>query len=376
MDNPLTQWISFDVETMRNVEPGINYGLQPWRAVTNEAIVRCWAISWIEDGKLCHEAHIGLNRHQMSLFLQKIAREKKTLIVWKGTFDIAFLIAYGLIAEVRACNWLDALIVWKNVDRHRRKYGLKLAVELFFPQHAGYERDIDFEGNITPLLKYNMLDTDLTLLLALKFWGMLTEREKISLLIDMCDLTAVAESNVNGIFLNVAGVKKTVVMLHKKRSDNLAKLMPYLETISQLYARGGKIPNVELKKRFPDIDLKSVNYLQEISDYPAINLDSDQQVAKLLFQDWNLPVYKLTPKGAVSVDKEVLLETAHLDERAKWLQQYRETTGLISKCVKAVVKTIQYNNEKGEAEPITRPELNKAGTVTDRCTYSSYQDSK
>lgn len=375
--NAIEKWVAFDVETKKSVEDGLNYGLQPWRAKYNQAEISTWAISWIKDGKLKNKAYEGLDRYEMSQFLTLMAQQKKTLITWKGTFDIAWLIAYGLLAEVRACTWLDAMILWKNLERNRNSYSLKAAVPLYFPALAGYEKDVDFEGDTAPLMEYNKIDTDVTLLLALKFWNLLTERECNALLIDMCDMVEIAKRNVEGIYINQDGLTKSAKMLFEKRILNLKKLVPHLETVEAYYARGNKLSNTELKKLFLKYDPKNPQSFEDIKHRPVINLDSNQQVAQLIFGDWQLPVYKTTPTGNISADKESLIETSHLDERALWVQQYRETTGLISKCIKAVIKSLAYNNPYYGSihEPIVRPELNKSGTVTDRCTYSSFQKS-
>lgn len=374
--NPITDWVSLDVETEGD---GDNYALQPWRAKFDQARIRTYALSWVSEGKMCNTVTADIDRYKMSKMLTTLAEGGKTIITWKGTFDIAWFVAYGLIAECRACKWLDAMVLWKNYDRTRNMYSLKEAVRIFIPAKAGYEEGVDFDTiSDEDLMLYNVDDTDLTLMLAFQFWGQLTERERTALLIDFCDMVAIAERNVEGLLINIEGVQKTASKLTKQRTENLEKLRPHLETIGQLMARGGKILPAELRKRFGAWDNKDPERFNKVAPEPAINLDSDKQVQILLFEEWGLPVYKLTKGGANSVDKESLIELSHDDERALWVQKYRETTGLLSKCVKAVVAAIKYNNPYPgySHEPIVRPELNKAGTSTDRCTYSSYQNTK
>jgi len=192
-------------------------------------------------------------------------------------------------------------------------------------------------------------------------------------------MSTIAERNVLGLPINIDGLRRTAQKLTKQRTENYAKLKPHLETIGAFMARGGKMPPpADLRKRFKCWDHKDPERYNNVAGEPIINLDSDKQIQVLLFEGWELPVYKLTDGGAKSVDKESLIELSHLDERAAWIQKYRETTGLISKCVKAVVASITYNNPYPgySCEPTVRPELNKSGTNTDRCTYSSYQLTK
>ena len=381
--NPLTDWISFDVETVGEED---GYALQPWRAKYSQAKIRTYAYSWIEDGKIRHASDAAeINsffRAHLSRRLQQWASEGKYLITWKGTFDIAWLIAYGLIEEVYACKWIDGMVMWKNLDRNRKAYGLKSAVREFLPSMANYEQDVDFEGDLATLLEYNEKDTDATLLIALKLWSQLTVKERTALLIDFCDMPDIANRNVEGIHINIDGVKKTAVKLNKQRSESYQKLLPHVQTMAEFFIEGGKRTPAQLRKRFPSFDKLDPDRFKKIADESAVNFDSDAEVRQLLFEDWGLTPLKMTKGGTdgmnkkTSTDKESLIEISHDDERAKWVQQYRETTGLISKCVKSVVEALKYNNPSPGCiyPPIVRPEMNKSGTVTDRCTYSSYID--
>jgi len=126
--SPITDWISLDVET-GGLEQ--NYALQPWRAMFHQAWIRTYALSWVEDGKMKHSATADIDRYKMSQMLTNIAESGKTIITWKGTFDIAWFVAYGLVAEVHSCKWACAMVMWKNYDRNRKMYGLKEAVKLF-----------------------------------------------------------------------------------------------------------------------------------------------------------------------------------------------------------------------------------------------------
>ena len=380
--NPLNDWIAFDVETIGDED---GYALLPWRATYHQAGIRTYALSWIKDGKLKNRAVAAERdpqfRYNLSEMLKAQAASGKYLVTWKGTFDIAWLISLGLREEAYACKWIDALVLWKQLDRTRMSYSMDNAIAEFLPGKVSHKGTVDFEGDLDELLKYNADDTNDTLVIALKIWSQLTERERNAVMIDFCDMPAIAERNVEGIFIDIDGVKETAAFLYKQRSENYEKLQQHLENIGNFRARGGKLKPADMKKRFTGWDKLDPERFNKIADKIAINLDSDDDVRNLLFEQWGLPIQKMTKGGKsglnkkAACDKEALMELSHLDERASWIQKYRETTGLISKCVKAVVTSIKYN-DVGEGTCIVRPEMNKAGTVTDRCTYSSYMDVK
>jgi len=335
---------TFDVETAGS-QP--NFALQPWRMKYWEAWIRTYAIAFYKDKKIVTRGW-EYDRAKLADTLTRIADQKKIVVGWNVPYDVACLQGEGLIEETRRIKWFDAMILWKNLDRSRKTYGLKEAVAKFLPQFAGYEDNVDFEGDIQKLLEYNQLDARFTFWLTAFLWKQLTPREQNALMIDMEDIAEVAYANLRGVQISIQAVKDAAAFATKQREENYAKILPHLPK--------------ELDKQG---NLK-------------FNLDSDRQIADLLFNQWGLPVFKRTPKQAPSVDKESLLELAHLDERAKWIQQYRETTGYLSKCVSAVIESLKYNKSPADCEPkpIVHPELRKAGTYTDRCTYSSSQNTE
>lgn len=335
-------WIAFDVETIGDKE---FFALQPWRADNFQANIRTWAFAYIAGGKFVSNGFRYKTREDIVEFLKYCAKNNKVLVGWNVAFDIAWLCAIGLREYVFDCQWLDGMLMWKAFDKTRKKYGLKEAVTLFIPGQAGYEEDVDFEGDIDRLIGYNQDDCKFTLYLALMFWKQLTPREQNAVLIGAEDLPVVGERNYKGLPIARQAVFQIHAYLDGRRQAAYNKILPHIP------------PGLQLDKKSP----------------VGINLDSDQQCAKLLHEYWGVPVFKQTPKGKPSVDKESLLELAHQDERARWLKEYRETTGLISKMVKAPIEAIMYNKPDTQYvyPDIIHSTQNKGGTYTGRSTYSS-----
>jgi DNA polymerase I-like protein with 3'-5' exonuclease and polymerase domains len=78
-------------------------------------------------------------------------------------------------------------------------------------------------------------------------------------------------------------------------------------------------------------------------------------MAKLLFDDGGLPVYKenvgkKTGKTSRSTDKEVLHELAFVDERCKQLRDYREALNNDTKFAQAPLISAEYNGD-GRTRP-------------------------
>jgi len=133
--------IGYDVETSGTLP---EHALQPWRA-PNDAWVTSFV--WIHNGV----THGGLNptKEQMLDMLVYAQENDCTIVGWNTTFDISWLIAYGLEDEVFKCKWLDGMLLWRHLsiepeyEGAKKSYGLKAAVAEFMPAFADYEADID-----------------------------------------------------------------------------------------------------------------------------------------------------------------------------------------------------------------------------------------
>jgi len=340
-----TKHISFDEETSSTVDP--EYSLQPFRALKGEAFVSSYAVTYFKDGKPVSEAFAMPSVDQLRAFLQHCIDNDLTIVGWNVAFDAAWPCALGLEDLVMRAKWLDGMLLWKHLTvtpeyglakGKRKSYSLKAAVPEFFPEHAGYEEDIDFH-DMSPeatakRLVYNQKDTIFTFKLTEKFYNML-EQEPARLqaaLIEAKCIPMVAASYVQGLPIDVKQAEKLYEML-----DN--------ESMMQLDA------------------------LSEFNVTPEI-LNSPKQLAKLLFEDWGLPVLKKTPKGQPSTDKEVLHELLNTvqDERADAVRRYREAVGNQSKFAEGTLDSVKYNGDG-----CVRPMASIYSTYTGRMTFTSKQ---
>ena len=128
--------------------------------------------------------------------------------------------------------------------------------------------------------------------------------------------------NYNQIINDLKNFKsdKTLIKLYEELD------FPIVSVLNSMQIKGVKVSNKKI-----DTLSKIIN--QEISDYrekiieitkQEFNLNSPKQLAKVLFEDMNLPVIKKTPKGAPSTDGSVLEELSKDYELPKYILKYRE----------------------------------------------------
>lgn len=337
---------AFDVETGGTLS---EYALQPFRALAGEGWITSYAIAKRNPNDLVVS---GGELFPATETLRKMlvrARDRGvTLVAWNAPFDAAWLIALGLEKEVFEARWLDAMLLYKHITSSPRYlppdetpapkvYGLKEAVTKFYPDKAGYEKDIDFattnDAELDDLLVYNRMDCEHTLTLAEKFWSEMSPAQRRVALIEAQCIPMVAATIVRGITTNT--VASTA--LSKKLSDDYA------------------LAFVTLKLTDPQ------NVSPEVLASPA-------QLGQLLYDKWQLPVTKLTDGGKPATDKESLGDLADIDERAKLVRDCREALGNRSKFADAVILSTDYNGDG-----CVRPSPRVFGTYTGRLTYSSKQ---
>lgn len=349
--------VAFDFETS-GVIP--EYALQPWRVAQDEAWVTSMSVIrmidthltptrstlFIRDGQRWSEANI--ESHIRGFLLEAIENDW-VVVVWNGIFDISWCIAYGCGDLVHKVRWVDAMLLWRHltiepeydVDRSKRKsYSLKAAVPEFMPvEHHNYEQDIDFHSTdpvaLMLLQRYNDRDSVYTWALAKIFWSELTEDQLKAALIESASLSLVAEANLQGMPVDKLVCKELSAKLEKDAADLLEKLAPHGVT-------------------------------EKIIRSPT-------QLAKLLFDDWGLPVLKentgkKTGKVSRATDKEVLHELAFSDPRCADLRAYRESLGNRTKFAETPLAAADYNGD-GRA----RPSAIVFGTYSGRLTYASKQ---
>lgn len=331
--------LAFDVETIGD-KP--EYALQPWRLLRGEAKVRSYAVAWREDGEIRTRAELDPTVLHLQAFLK--AHADHVFVGWYTQFDIGWLLAMGLQAEVEAIRWLDAMLLWKHLVRGPEKqkgrkvqrWGLKRAVTHYYPQYAGYEKNVNFaattQKEVAKLLQYNQDDARYTLQLTFDFLEKLTPEQKRSATIEAASIVPVAQSNINGLCIDVA---------------HLHELGKSLQTASDTLL-------IDLQEDHPDVT-------------PEL-LASPQQLATLLYEDWGLTPPKQTEKGADSTDKFALHALGLTDERAKVIRGYREAVGNKTKFVDGTLNALTYNGDMR-----VRPQAQIGSTYTGRMTFESKQ---
>lgn len=323
-------WVALDLETDGDQR---EFALQPWRVESGEARITVFGYASKTTGP---RTITTFNREYLSKWLMARAEAKDVIVTANGIFDVAWLLAEGLKTEVFACQWLDMLLLWKRVDGTRYEYNVAEAVKLFYPQFAGYEDGVVF-SNIEQAKKKNRHDTTLTLALAIKFWKMLNEQERVSARIEAAGIPSIAESWLHGIQLDQNVLHELQGSLNKQR----------LESMYQL--------NDELtKKGLPELDFEDIA--------------SPVKLGKVFFKDWGLAPVKETPTGKPSTDKEALIKLAVSNELVSKVIMVRKATNRLNKFVTSPIDCILYNPDSR-----AHPQPRICGTYTGRMTYVSKQ---
>lgn len=306
---------AFDLETE---------GLQPWKGdIISMA-------HYHDKGVTMQEPSVEALRE----WLNDCQAKGLTIVGWNVMFDIAWLIAKGLGAEVRANKWLDGMLLLKRIDGFRFSYSLKTIVKEKWPQHADYAID-DFSKPTTPegwqkMLKYNLEDVVFTLTLAREYLSQLTDSEVAIAMTEAECLPELAQAWIDGIYIDTAA-------LQKMKEENTA----------------------ELVKLRMDLGVS------------ATVISSPKQLAHVLYEQWGLPVIDRTPKGAPSTSKDTLHRLAVQfpeEDRIKKLLAMRKCKTAQGKYIEAVEKSVEYHGR-----PVTHPQPQAGGTYTSRLTYSSKQ---
>lgn len=333
--------IGFDIETT---------GLEPWRndgriitfAVATEPAEQIDQPNQITAQALVVPDDIVKARQKLTKLFTAWVESGYVIAAWNAAFEIAWLSHYLPHELLYKTRWLDGMLLWKHLENSTQdsepSFGLKAAVRKFFPEYAGYEAGISFDGStqIADLLEYNKLDAYLTVRLVRKFWNELSPFPKMKRCawIESQSLVPVGIANGQGLVVDVQALDALDVSLVRTIDDALAKLQTYGLTEQAL--------------------------------------SSPVQLRKILFDDWKLPVLKEGKTGA-STDKTVLHELSFLDERAVLIRTYREAVGNRRKFVETIRKSVAYHATYSKPQPLakTYPQANVFGTYTGRITYNS-----
>lgn len=326
-----TKWVGFDVETAGELP---EYALQPYRLTLGQASVTSFAAAWFDPDnpdRLVTKAVAEPTVEDYRQLLNMAYEQGLTLVGWNVAFDAAWLVAAGLREEVLRCDWLDGMLLWQHLEREpeyemsaaaRRPWGLKAAVEKYYPVAAGYDEGVDFQDMspeaVAKRLTYNRMDAQFALALARSFHQQLRERSTRQLrnaMIERAAIPMVADSMVQGLVVD------------RDAAEDLGQELQALtgDLLKQLEAEGAtdKV------------------------------LRSPVQLRKLLYETWGMPIEHYTNKGAPSTDKVALHYLSLDDPRPQLVKDYREALGNYKKFVENVVASADYN-EDGKTRPAMR----------------------
>jgi DNA polymerase I-like protein with 3'-5' exonuclease and polymerase domains len=331
--------IAFDVETAGTLP---EYALQPFRGAIGQGWITSYATALLSGGGTRTDGCLAPTVAQLRSVLESCARHKVRIVGWNTPFDIAWLIAAGLRTEVYACQWLDAMLLWRHLTLSPhylgvpKSYGLKSAVTEFYGElEAEYAQGIDFADESPEararLLEYNKLDSLYTLHLVVRFLAQMPAEMKRAALIEAACLPMIAETFIAGLTVDKDAARSLAGDLE----------LAHVVAFSKLAKSDGVTPEV---------------------------LASPKQLANLLYQTWGLTAPKLTETGADSTDKESLQILALQDERAGWVRDYREAFTNKRKFCESPLQSVLYNGDG-----CTRPQAKIYGTYTGRMTYYSTQ---
>ena len=337
------RFVGFDVETKSRDPSHPEYALQPQRApeqsrLTYAALARpngeslgialpdnAWAATGALDELLAH------------------IEPGDTVVTWNGVFDLAWALVYGVGNRLARLRWMDAKLLWKWYDPNRYSYHLYDAAEEILlkqlnlpwvPRYLAVKADEKAamkEGRDTAqTAEYNKLDAYATALLAEYFWARLTPKQRNSAFIEASLLRPFAESWLNGVPLDL------------EHAERLTEEMR------------------ATKRRIE----QELGLSEEV-------LSSPQQLGRVLYEDWKLPVVWETPKGGASTDKTALTYLTDHDPRAALILDWREANTRESKFCAGVFACTEYN---GRAVSYSMPSI--YSTYTGRVTYSSKVENK
>lgn len=329
--------VGFDLETPQD---NPEFGLQPWRAKTGEATIKTSAF-WSQDGVFEYAKRMPSKKY-FAKMLSICADNGYTICGWNLVFDIGWLLALGLEEEVKACKWLDGILLVKRVDGWRDKeyggigFGLKESVAEEWPDEDDYGLGEDVtkvpqtEEEWETLLTYNLKDSKYSCLLTRLFFERLTPEERRGALIEAKGLIPVAKASINGVPINVEAMDALQAEVIESRDKN-----------TKIFGADPKI------------------------------VASPKKLGNLLFEEWGYQPIKKTPSGNAATDKESLLKLAILypeDPRFGALMALRKCSTRQSKFIDGVRKALEYNGGT-----VAYPKPTIAGTYTGRMTYSSKQ---
>lgn len=340
------------------------FALQPWRMkrgdmwITSASMLRVDPVA----GLVPVLSQLFPTKPQIIAALQWAIDNDITVLGWNIAFDISVMMAMGPDVEALCfkVKWLDGMLLERHYDiepeyefqtaKHKKKsYALKTnparpevgsAMARWLPHIPAYNEDVSFHAtdpeSLRKLQRYNDDDNAHTFIISKLIWEKLSVQQRKAVMIQAECLPVVAQGNLDGLVIDQLTARHLGAKLDLDAAARLAELAPDGMT-------------------------------EEIVRSPA-------KLGALMFDQWNLPVYKENKSkvegkpNSRSTDKEVLHELAFIDPRAKKIKLYREALNARGKFCESVLESVIYN-EDGRTHPVAR----LFGTYTDRMTVASKQ---
>lgn len=345
----------FDLETAAKVAKHQAYGgLEPWRCYQGQVHITS-ATLCRPDGSLwsAHRRTMGDAVFDIALDDMMLSVAGKVVYAHNAPFDVAWLIAArkrsrtDRIPEViRRIKWHDSLLLTKwlvngqAADEMRVSFSLLNLVTNFMKDDPLYEEFIRMkEEKVEPGMdpyweRRNQLDALMTQRMAVKFEGKLPELQRNGYSTEAKNIVPVANSWITGI-----------------RVDQ------------------EKLERVEF-----DYIKEQEAIVRDIGIAPSV-MNSPQQLAKLMFDDFGLTPESYTPGGKPSAKADdvkligyKLVQSGNSDLGAKMVKilRYRELSTLRSKYVDGTKRALEHT---GDGFMYGSPRI--FGTYTGRFTYAS-----
>lgn len=286
--------------------------------------------------------------------LKEVMGNKKIIVMHNSGYDgSVFKVHYDY--DLQDLFWFDTAVGQHLIDENNPKGLKKLTKRYLNVNQSEFDFDDISQCNAESVYKYACDDAVYTY--------MHYEREKQQLKEEgLMDLYKSIEEpfqkvlvhmKVNGINFNVDKCKEIEQQLLDKKQeliDNIVKVTPQIQTTKSLFD-----------------DKKSLN----------INLNSDDDLKKLLYDKLNLPVINKTDKGSPSVDTPTLrkmTKDGKLNEKDlynnKWLHPILPYL-IEFKKVKIIINTFTHSLYEKVWNGKIYPNFNDVGTKTSRLSSSN-----
>ena len=285
----------------------------------------------ISDGEktfcivLNHPDIVDLKYRNASLELLKRFMKDKDIgkVGHNLTFDVKWLISRGIEVE----NILgDTMVMAHILDENRKEkdYALKVLVMEYF---GCYKHHLDLE-NLKELMLYNCEDAYYTRRLYDIFWDKM-------------------DSGQRGLLKDI--VAKGIPVLAQMELEGIRIDLEYCRELSKTLA-------LEQKDR-----IKSL----ESMGFKGVNLNSNDQLARVIFDEFKEIPTKTTSTGKRSVDEETIVHFAYDENRnwAKTILDYRKTEKLLTTYIDKFYELADGNSR-------VRGQFHLTNTVTGRSASS------